>query len=126
MAPDFGTIGSRVRFREAVTEATIEGEMIAPVAVVALKAVNDAGDDLYREKTGVDPGAFTVIIERLAPPPGVPTLPPPRSLAARSEPVAPPPLAPTAPTPIVLEPADGAATRAPMPAVEIEHLETPA
>jgi hypothetical protein len=38
-----------------------------------LKAVNDAGDDLSREKTGVTPGAFTIMIERFAS--SVPALP---------------------------------------------------
>jgi hypothetical protein len=122
----FGTIGTRVRYREAVAEATMEGELIPPVAAVALKAVNDAGDDLYRDKTGVDPGAFTVIIERLAPLPGVPALPPPRSLAARSEPIAtaPSPASVAPRPPIVVAQEDGIAPREPMPAVEIERLET--
>jgi hypothetical protein len=126
IAPDFGTIGTRVRYREAVAEATMEGELIPPVAAVALKAVNDAGDDLYRDKTGVDPGAFTVIIERLAPLPGVPALPPPRSLAARSEPIAtaPSPASVAPRPPIVVAQEDGIAPREPMPAVEIERLET--
>jgi hypothetical protein len=126
-APDFGTIGSRVRYREAVAEATMEGELMPPVAAIGLKAVNDAGDDLYRDKTGVDPGAFTVIIERLAPPAGVPALPPPRSLAGRVEsiPTVTPP-APTTPPPIVVAREDSVAAQEPMPAVEIERLETPA
>jgi hypothetical protein len=63
IAPDFGTLGSRVRYREALAEATMEGELIPPVAAIGLKAVNDAGDDLSREKSGVVPGAFTVIID---------------------------------------------------------------
>jgi hypothetical protein len=74
----------------------------------------------------VDPGAFTVIIERLAPLPGVPTLPPPRSLAARSEPIAaaPSPASTGPPPPIVVVREDGMAALEPMPAVEIERLET--
>jgi hypothetical protein len=57
-----------VRYREAVAEATMEGELIPPVAAIGLKAVNDAGDDLYREKTGVEPGAFTIMIEHFGSP----------------------------------------------------------
>jgi len=126
VAPDFQTIGSRLRYREAVAEATMEGELMPPVAAIGLKAVNDAGDDLYRDKTGIDPGAFTVIIERLAPPPGAPVLPPPRALAARADPMPTPPAlaSPTPPLPIVIEREDGMAAREPMPAVEIERLET--
>jgi hypothetical protein len=126
VAPDFQTIGSRVRYREAVAEATMEGELMPPVAAIGLKAVNDAGDDLYRDKTGVDPGAFTVIIERLAPPPGVSVLPPPRSLAARCEPIAtaPSPASTLAPPPVVVVREDGMAAHEPVPAVEIERLET--
>jgi hypothetical protein len=57
-----------VRYREALAEATMEGEVIPPVAAIGLKAVNDAGDDLSREKTGVGPGTFTVMIERFGSP----------------------------------------------------------
>jgi hypothetical protein len=45
VAPEFGTIGSRVPLPDAVVEAMVEGRMIPPVAVVSPKAVTDAGDD---------------------------------------------------------------------------------
>jgi hypothetical protein len=54
-----------VRFREAVAEATMEGELIPPVAAISLKAVNDAGEDLFRDKTGLPTGAGGFVIERV-------------------------------------------------------------
>jgi hypothetical protein len=65
VAPDFQTIGSRVRFREAVAEATMEGELLPPVAAIGLKAVDDAAGDLFRERTGLPAGAGGFVIERV-------------------------------------------------------------
>jgi hypothetical protein len=69
--PDFGTIGSRRRFREGVAEATIEGEMIPPVAAVALKAAADHVDDAYRQR---EPSSsevkLMIMIERFGSPVG--------------------------------------------------------
>jgi hypothetical protein len=130
IAPDFGNIGARVRYREAVAEATLEGEMLPPVAAVALKAVNDAGDDLHRDQTGLPSGGVTVIIDRLAAPAGM-VVPPPRALAPPGpEPIstAPPPAAPEPPaqTEVGAE-VEGSVVSdgAPMPAVEIAQLEVP-
>jgi hypothetical protein len=93
IAPDFGTLGSRVRYREALAEATMEGEVIPPVAAIGLKAVNDAGDDLSRDKTGVLPGAFTIMIERFGSPvAALPASNTPDADAAAA--ASPPPLAP--------------------------------
>jgi hypothetical protein len=71
LVPDFGTIGSRRRFREGVAEATIEGEMIPPVAAVALKAAADHVDDAYRQR---EPSSsevkLMIMIERFGSPVG--------------------------------------------------------
>jgi hypothetical protein len=95
VALDFATIGTRVRFREAVAEATMEGELTPPVAAIGLKAVNDAGDDLYRDKAGAGPGAFTIVIERFGSPGAAlpaTTTPDADAPAASSAPPLPPPL----------------------------------
>src|SRR5262249_46292444 len=63
-APDFSTLGAHLHFREAIAEATLEGELLPPVAAVGLKAVHDASDHLYREKTGLVAGASGFVIER--------------------------------------------------------------
>jgi hypothetical protein len=69
----------------------MEGELIPPVAAIGLKAVNDAGEDLSREKTGVTPGAFTIMIERFASPVGaLPALRAPDAAPAAAAPRAPP------------------------------------
>jgi len=65
VAPDLATIGARIRFREAVAEATLEGELLPPHAAVGLKAVDDAAGDPYREKTGLPAGAADFVIERV-------------------------------------------------------------
>jgi hypothetical protein len=67
--PDFGTIGSRRRFREGVADATIEGEMIPPVAAVALKAAADHVDDAYRQRELTpSEGKLVITIERFGSP----------------------------------------------------------
>jgi hypothetical protein len=96
LVPDFGTIGSRRRFREGVADATIEGEMIPPVAAVALKAAADHVDDAYRQRELTpSEGKLVITIERFGSPmaalPAAKT-PDADAPAASSVPPLPPPL----------------------------------
>jgi hypothetical protein len=69
VTPDFQTMASRRRFREAVAEARIEGDIIPPVAAVALKAAADHVDDAYRQRElSPSEGKLVITIERFGSP----------------------------------------------------------